>query len=129
MKLKIYLLASVFGSACTGVASPGFDYLDDENLKLHSLLIIGAQQDVEISLPSNLLTRLPDTLFMQSEGFKLPYTKALEVPYEWQWSGSNDPDDRLYLFELAFSFSAGRRLLSESIAARVGQKKTLICRF
>lgn len=123
MRLKIYLLAGVFVSACTVVDSSGFDYLDDESLKLHPLLIIGAEQDVEISLPSNLLTRLPNTLFMQSDGLKLPYTKALDIPFEWQWSGSNDPDDRLYLFELAFSFTAGRRLLSESVAARVEQEK------
>ena len=54
MKNIVLLCFVLLLGSCAVVDSSNFKYLDDENLELHPLLIIGAEQDVEISLPKKL---------------------------------------------------------------------------
>ena len=119
MKNMLVLILLVLCSSCAVVDSSDFKYLDDENLELKPLRIIGAEQDVEISLPKSLSYQLPDTLFVKPEGLELVYTRALIFPYEWLWGGPAHKDEGLYLFEMSFSLHEGRKLLSETPEERI----------
>lgn len=104
---------------CVVVDSSDFEYLDDENLELHPVQILGAERDVEISLPKSLAIELPNSLFMKPEALILPYSKALDFPYEWLWGGPTRKDKGLYLFELGFERRLNRSLLNETIDSRI----------
>ncbi len=118
MKKLLCMFVGLLLISCSLVDSSSFKYLDDEDVELHSILITGTEQDVLISLPKALTAKLPDSLLMKPEGLELPYTKALDIPYEWLWGGPIHKDEGLYLFELAFSYHPGRHLLSESVEER-----------
>lgn len=119
MKNMLVLILLVLCSSCAVVDSSDFKYLDDENLELKPLLIIGAEQDVEISLPKSLSYQLPDSLFIKPEGLELVYTRAIEIQYEWLWGGPAHEDKGLYVFELSFSKHAGRKLISETSEEKI----------
>ena len=89
-------------AGCMVVDPSHFKYLDNEDLEFQPLLIIGAEQDVEISLPTSLATTLPDTLFVKPDSLELAYIKVLGFPYEWHWGGPIHEDKQLYFFELGF---------------------------
>jgi len=110
--------------SCAVVDSSSFKYLDDDDLELHPLLIIGADQDVEISLPKSLAAKIPDTLFIKPEGLELKYAYTLKFPYEWLWGGPIHKDKGLYLFELGFAYEKGRNLLSEDVESRIQSVKS-----
>lgn len=124
MKHVISVFLVVLLCSCAVVDSSNFKYLDDDDLELHPLLIIGVDQDVEISLPKSLAAKIPDTLFMKPEGLELKYAYALKFPYEWLWGGPIHKDKGLYLFELGFTHDEGRRLLSEDVKSRVQSIKS-----
>lgn len=119
MKKIIFVCLAFLLGSCAVFDSSDFKYLDDENVEMHRLHIVGAEQDVEISLPKSLAIEIPDTLFMKPEGLGMPYTKALEFPYEWLWGGPIHKDKGLYIFELGFERRIGHVLLAESIKNRI----------
>ena len=119
MKNLLIVFLVLLLCCCSVVDSSSFNYLEDENLELHHLLIIGADQDVEILLPKSLSTNIPDTLFMKPEGLELSYSYAIKFPYEWQWGGPIHKNSGLYLFELGFTREKGRKLLNESFESRI----------
>jgi hypothetical protein len=119
IKRKICILMCLGLSNCAVVDSSNFEYLDEDNLELQSVLIVGADQNVEISIPKSLSIDIPKTLLVESERLELPYTKALDFPYEWLWGGPAHKDKGLYLFELAFLRENSGRALSESVEDRI----------
>lgn len=119
MKYTISILVGLILSSCAVVDSSDFQYLDNENLELHPLLIIGAERTVHISLPKSLSTKIEDKLVIDPERLQLAYTKVLDFPYEWLWGGPAHKNKGLYLFELGFERRVGNVLLSESLSNRI----------
>jgi hypothetical protein len=82
-------------------------------------LIIGAEQNVEISLPRSLATKLPEKLYIKPESMDLLYIKILDFPYEWLWGGPMRKNKGLYLFELGFEHRINASLLAASTNKRI----------
>jgi len=119
MEYKICIIFSLVLGGCTVVDSSNFRYLDEDNLELRPLQIIGAEQDVEISLPRSLSTEVPDSLVMKPESLEQPYAKLLDFPYEWLWGGPAHKDEGLYLIEMAFHYQKKGEFLSGDVDTRV----------
>jgi hypothetical protein len=119
MKYKMCVLLSLILGGCTVVDSRNFKYLDEENLELIPLQIIGAEQRIEISLPKSLAIEVPDRLVINPEALEQPYTKLLDFPYEWLWGGPARKDQGLYLFKLALHYEQEEEFLSRNVDARI----------
>ena len=119
IKRNFFILMCILLSSCAVVDSSNFEYLDEDNLELQPVLIVGADQNVEISLPKSLSIDIPKTLLIEPERGELSYTKALDFPYEWLWGGPAHKDKGLYLFELAFLRENSGRAFSESVEDRI----------
>lgn len=119
MKNIHWMVGCLMLTNCAVVDLSDFRYLNDDNLDFHRLLIIGAEQDVEISLPGSLAVEMPDTVFVKHQGLELPYVKVLDIPYEWLWGGPIHKDKGLYVLELGFTNDTNRKLLSESVEDRI----------
>jgi hypothetical protein len=118
MKSKFCILICLILGSCAVVDSSNFEYLDSKNLELHPILIIGAEQNVEISLPKSLATEISATQFIEHSKLKLSYTKVFDFPYEWLWGGPVHKDKGLYLFDLGFTYHPDRKLISEDVQTR-----------
>jgi hypothetical protein len=119
IKHKICILMCLGLSSCAVVDSSNFKYLDEENLELSPVLIVGEVQNVEISLPKSLSIDMPKMLIVEPDRLQLTYTEVLDFPYEWLWGGPAHKDKGLYIFELGFTYNKGRKLLSEDVQTRV----------
>jgi len=119
MKMIVAIFFIFCISSCTVVDSSNFEYLDDDDLELRPLLVIGVERDIKISLPKSLAIELPETLFLKPESLELPYLKVLGFPYEWLWGGPINKDEGLYLFDLAIDYKESGNLLSLDVDTRI----------
>jgi hypothetical protein len=119
MSHKICLLVCLGLSNCAVVDSSNFKYLGEDSLELRPMMITGAEQDVEISLPKSLSINIPKEMLIESDRLELPYTKVLDFPYEWLWGGPAHKDKGLYLFELGLERREGSGLLDNSVESRI----------
>jgi len=119
MKTMALLCFSGLLAGCAVFDSADFKYLDNENQEMHTVLVTGAEQVVEISLPKSRTVRLPDTLFMKPSGLQLGYVAAFSFPYEQLWSGPLRKNKMLYWFSMEFMSSEGRHMLSEDVGTRM----------
>lgn len=127
MKTMALLCLSGLLTGCAVFDAADFKYLDNENQEMHTVLVTGAEQVVEISLPKSRTVRLPDTLFMKPSGLQLGYVAAFSFPYEQLWGGPLRKNKMLYWFSMGFMSSRDGRIplkggpmLSEDVEIRMG---------